>query len=541
MSTMFLNALKQMDNFTKTENGAVALSSTGHAVLDAFGSLAAMKDSPEEDILRTWQAAFSEDKELAMRLLFYVRDIRGGQGMRRVFRVIVKNMAYVQKDLIIKNLDNFLFFGRGDDVLCLLDTPIKQDVILWIGKVLVEDAKAEYPSLLAKWLPSENASSAQTKAYAREIIKGLNITPRAYRRVLSKLRKRIGIVETLMSQNRWEEIQFDKLPSRASMIYSDAFMRHVEENYINYLKKLAEGDAKVNAGALFPVDIIHKVAEKVGYSWRENNIKLQDIYLLTAMWKALPDYFGDTEETGLCVVDTSGSMSGTPLEVAVSLGMYCADKAKGPFHGNFITFSSKPKLQQIIGDTIVDKYRNLIRADWEMNTDLEAVFDLILNTAVANNMAPEDLPTKLYIISDMQFDDARGNGGSYWNRNYSYAPRTFMDRMKLRYARYSYTMPAIVYWNVRASKCGMFQQTFEGENCAMVSGYSPSLFKAVIEGTEWVEEEVVDTKTGEKKTIVKQKIDPIEVMKTTLMNERYDRVLIQHPVFFLYIDKNYKI
>ena len=161
-----------------------------------------------------------------------------------------------------------------------------------------------------------------------------------------------------------------------------------------------------------------------------------------------------------------------------------------------------------------------------MNTNLEAVFDLILKTAVANNMAPEDLPTKLYIISDMQFDDARGNGNAYWNRSYNYKPRTFMETMKLKYARHGYTMPAIVYWNVRASKCGMFQQTFEGENCAMVSGYSPSLFKAVIEGTEWVEEEVVDTKTGEKKTVVKQKIDPIEVMRTTLMNERYDRVLI---------------
>ena len=523
MSERFLNALKEMDNFTETENGAVALSSTGKAVLDAFGTLAAMKNSPEDQILRTWQAAFNEDRELAMRLLFYVRDIRGGQGMRRVFRVIVKNMAYVQKDLIIKNLDNFLFFGRGDDMLCLLDTPVKNDVIMWIGKVLTEDAKAEYPSLLAKWLPSENASSRETKNYARIIIKGLHVTPRAYRRLLAKLRARIGIVETLMSQNRWEEIHFDKLPSRASMIYTDAFMRHVESNYIDYLKKLAEGDAKVNAGALFPVDIIHKVAEKVGY-YGYKDVKLQDVYLLTAMWNALPNYFGDTEETGLCVVDTSGSMYGLPLEVAVSLGMYCADKAKGPFHGNFITFSREPRLQHIVGDTIIDKFRNCLTDDWQANTDLEAVFDLMLNTAIANHLAPEDMPTKLYIISDMQFDVARGQNSYYWDRNRGSKPHTFMDTMKLKYANAGYTMPAIVYWNVRASNCGMFQTTFEGENCAMVSGYSPSLFKAVIEGTEWVEEVVVDKTTGEKKTVVKQKIDPVEVMRKTLMNERYDRV-----------------
>ena len=525
MTEMFLNAVKDLNNYTETENGAVALSSTKSAVLDAFGSLAAMKDSPVEDILRTYAKAFNEDKELAMRLLFYVRDIRGGQGMRRVFRTIVANMAYTQKDLIVKNLDNFLFFGRGDDVLCLLDTPAKQDVIKWIAKVLNEDIKAQYPSLLAKWLPSENASNPDTIRYAREIIKELHISPRKYRKILSKLRSRIGVVETLMSQNKWDEIDFEKLPSRASMIYTDAFMRHVEENYIDYLKRLADGDAKVNAGALFPVDIIHKVAEKTG-TWK-STITLRDKYLLTAMWNALPNYFGDSEETGLCVVDTSGSMYGTPLEVAVSLGMYCADKAKGPFHNHFITFSSRPKLQEVVGSTIDEKYRNLIRADWEMNTNLEAVFDLILNAALANNLPQSDMPSKLYIISDMQFDDARTPHG--WGYRYE-KPRTFMQNMKEKYADAGYTMPAIVYWNVRASHCGMFQETFEGENCAMVSGYSPSLFKSVIEGTEWVEE-TITTATGEKKTVVKQKIDPMEVMRKTLMNERYNRVLVQRPVF----------
>lgn len=516
----FLTALKELDNYTTTENGAVALSSTGNAMLDAFGSLAAMKNSPEDDILRTFARAFKEDQALAMRLLFYVRDIRGGQGMRRVFRIIVKNMAYTHPDLIVKNLDNFLFFGRGDDVLCLLDTPVKDRVIMWIGKVLTEDAQAEYPSLLAKWLPSENTSSKETVRYARTIIKGLKVTPRAYRRLLSKLRAKIGIVETLMSQGRWDEIKFDSLPSRAAMIYSDAFMRHAEAHYIDYLKELASGNAKVNAGALFPVDIIHKVAEKAGGGWNPQ-ISLKDKYLYTAMWNALPNYFGDNEETGLCVVDTSGSMYGTPIEVAISLGMYCADKAKGPFHNHFITFSANPKLQEIIGDTIDEKYCNLLKAEWDMNTNLEAVFDLILRTAQQNHMAQEDIPSKLYIISDMQFDDARSHRTSYWSRE---PARPFMDTMKAKFAAAGYKMPAIVYWNVRESHCGMFQDTFEGEDCAMVSGYSPSLFKAVIEGTEWVEEEIV-TETGEKKTVVKQKIDPITVMMTTLMNERYDRVL----------------
>ena len=256
-----------------------------------------------------------------------------------------------------------------------------------------------------------------------------------------------------------------------------------------------------------------------GYYGMKSTISLKDKYLLTAMWNALPNYLEGKEETGLCVVDTSGSMCGTPLEVAISLGLYCADKAKGPFHNHFITFSANPKLQEIIGDTIDEKYANLCRADWDQNTNLEAVFDLILSTAIANNTPQEDLPSKLYIISDMQFDQARGSQSNFWGyRNTRYEPKTFMASMKEKYANAGYTMPAIVYWNVRASNCGMFQETFEGENCAMVSGYSPSLFKAVIEGTSGLRKEII-TKTGERKTVVKRKIDPIEVMRKTLMNE----------------------
>ena len=513
----FLKNLKEMDNFTFTENGAVALKSTGNGVLDAFGSLAAMKDRDEETILRTWYNAFFEDKELAMRLLFYVRDIRGGQGMRRVFRVIARNMAINHPKYIVDNLDNFLFFGRGDDVLCLLETPIENEVIDWIAKVLEEDITAvkedKYPSLLAKWLPSINTSSMEAKYFGRKIAKGLGVSEKEYRQMLSKLRTKIGIVESLMSQNKWDKIDFEKLPAKAAMIYSDAFMRHVQDNYIDYLKKLASGDAKVNSASLFPVDIIHKL-RTFG-----RQIKLKDKYLMDAMWNALPNYFEGLEETGICCVDTSGSMYGTPVEVSTSLGIYCADKCKGPFKNHYITFDYHPQLVELKGDNIVDKVKSMPCIN-PANTDLEAVFDLILNTAVANNTPQEDLPSKLYIISDMQFDEARGAENRRTKK-----PEPFMETMKKKFADAGYSLPAIVYWNVRASDCGMFQETFEGENCAMVSGYSPSLFKSVIDGTEIEVEEVV-TETGEVKKVEKQKIDPMVVMKTTLMNERYNRVVV---------------
>ena len=520
----FLNGLKELDNFTETENGAAALKSTGNRVLDAFGILGAMRNRDEEDIIKIFDKAFNEDSKLAMRLLFYIRDIRGGQGERKTFRVIVKHLAEKHPILLLKNLDNFLFYGRGDDVLCLLDTPISMDVIQWIGDVLegdiitVEDHNA-YPTMLAKWLPSENASSLESKRYARMIAKGLNWTPKHYRKILSLLRNKIGIVETLMSQNKWENINFDTLPSRAAMIYSDAFMTHVQDNYIEYLKSLANGTSKINARTLYPYDIAHRILHK--------NVSLKDTYLLEAMWKALPNYFEDTEETGMCVVDTSGSMHGQPMEVAYSLGMYCADKAKGPFHNHFITFSKNPTLQEITGDNIVEKFKSMDLNICE-NTNIEKVFDLILRTALINNLKQEELPSKLYIISDMQWDECVYDNSSkekeYWGDNYNLKPETFISTMRKRFALYGYNLPAIVYWNVRTSDCGMFQQGSDEDNCCMVSGFSPSLFKSVINGTEFTEEEVI-TETGETKVIEKQNINPMTVMLNTLNNERYDRVV----------------
>ena len=288
------------------------------------------------------------------------------------------------------------------------------------------------------------------------------------------------------------------------------------------------GNSKINAKSLFPVDIIHKILGNMNLSYgavraNTSNISTKDKIIWDAMWKALPNYFGDTEETGICCIDTSGSMTGTPVEVALSLGIYCADKCKGPFKNHFFTFDKKPNFQTIEGDNIVDKVASIKEIN-ASNTDFEACLRMILNIAMRKNLKQEDLPTKLYVISDMQFDEARGDTASYgWmRREHPYKP--FMQEMKEKYEKAGYTMPAIVYWNVRASKCGMFHETFEGEDCCMVSGYSPSLFKAVMDGTQWEEETVVDSKTGEVKKTLKQKIDPIEVMKTTLNNERYDRV-----------------
>ena len=501
----FLNEMKYFNAYTTTENGAGALKTTGEAMLDAFGSMGAMKDSSEELILRTFIKAFNEDREMAMRLLFYMRDVRGGQGMRRVFRVCVKWLGDTHPEYVLHNLDNFLFFGRGDDIFALVDTAVWHDTVTWLQFHMIKDLEkfknGQEVSLMAKWMPSENTSSQETRKLARRLQKDMKLSPKTYRQLLSFLRGEIKLVESQMSQNKWDEIKFENVPSRASMKYTDAFEKHSQDRYYDYLKKVADGNAKINAKALFPVDIVHKI-----WQFRYSTIKMKDRLIFNGMWNNLPNYFEGKEETGLCVVDVSGSMYGTPIKVAISLGLYCAGKARGPFKNHFITFSRTPSLQEIGGEDVVDDVYTMERSDWGVNTNLEKVFDLILATAIKENVRPEDVPNKLYIISDMQFDRAMTERSS----------ETWFNAMKRKYETFGYEMPAVVFWNVNAGICGMFQETYNGLNVAMVSGYSPSLFKAVIEGTQYEEEE----RSGE----LRQKIDPIEVMNTALLNERYDRV-----------------
>lgn len=501
--TNFSDLLEDSLNFTETENGAVALKSTKSGLLDAFSKLVTFREAEEETIIKTFNLAFAEDKELAMKLLFYVRDIRGGQGERRVFRVIMNHLAKNKPEVVIKNLDNFAFYGRYDDLLCLLDTPVERYVLGLIKDTLEADVKSVdnggVPSLMAKWLPSANGTK-NTRQVALKIVNSLNMSERTYRKTLSKLRRALDLVEIKIAENRYEDIDFSKLPSKAQMVYRELFMRKAQERYLAYLKELMTGKAKVNAGTLIPVDIVSKIMDK--------NPSLAERYLYEAMWQNLPNYFEGRNETGLCVVDVSGSMYGTPMAVAVSLGLYCADKCNGPFKNRFITFSRNPELVKVQGEDIVDKVRNAQHANWGANTNFNKVLEIILDTAIKNHCSQEEIPNKLYVISDMQFDEAEGSN-------------TLHRDWAKKFAEHGYEMPAIVYWNVRTSDCGMFQEDKNGINVAMIGGYSPVLFKNVIDGTQY--EEVVDEK-GE--TVVKQKIDPMTVMLATLQAERYDRVTV---------------
>lgn len=402
-----LNHLQNQFNKAKTANGAEAYASTQSAVLDLFALGGAFRNRSEQDAKELFSKAFSENPVIAMKTLFYLRDITGGQGERRFFRLALQHLALHNPQALSKNLHLVPEFGRWDDLWVLLETDLKAQVMKLVTAQLVKDKKAENPSLLAKWMPSENASSHVTKKYAKIMIKHFGTSPKKYRKLLSKLRAKLNLVETKLSEKTYDLINYSHLPSRAGLIYRGAFYRNDEVRYKSFLDSLTKGEVKVNAKALYPYDIVGKAFE--GYNGRNiwsgygntKSVTREEIQLLDAQWKALPDFIGDKAENSIAVVDTSGSMTGNPMNVAVSLGIYMAERNKGQFHNHFLTFNSVPSLEKVQGNNIVEKARNLSDSSWGGSTNVEAVFQLLLDTAVENNVPQEEMIAKVYIISDM--------------------------------------------------------------------------------------------------------------------------------------------
>ena len=347
----YLNSLKYENNITTTENGALTYKSTFNGCLDFFALAGSMRNRSEIDIIQLFMSAYVEDKLTALKLLFYMRDIRNGQGERRLFRTIIKDLATFDSSTVLTNLENIAEFGRWDDLLCLMETPCELFMLDYIKKQFEKDLNSETPSLLGKWLPSENASSKETKKIATKIRKYLELSAKEYRKSLSALRRKINIVETLIVQRRYDEIEYDKLPSKAGLKYRQAFLSNDYERYSSFMSKDNKEVTKVNAKTLYPYEIVNKVYESY---WTRNEITKETKTLMDAMWKSLPDYINGSDLNGIAVVDTSGSMEGLPMEVAISLGIYLGERNVGPYKDHFITFSHKPKLQEIIGSDIYE-------------------------------------------------------------------------------------------------------------------------------------------------------------------------------------------
>ena len=476
MANKFLDGLNATNDFIRTENGAVARSTTGSKLYDMFALGGAYRTRSDDDCILLFKNAYEENPTYALKCLFYLGDARGGQGERRFFRVCAKWLAKNHTDVMRRNLPHVPEFRRWDDLYAFVGTPLENEMFQMIKHQLALDVECKTPSLLAKWLKSENTSSKESRELGKLTRSYLGLTSKQYRKILSNLRARINVLERLMSQKRWDEIEFDKIPSRAGIIYRNAFARHDVERERNaqvqtYADFARDANTKVNASVLYPYECVAK-----GYNTRHNDETGR--LMLEKYWDNLADYFKGATFNGMAVVDTSGSMWGSsesaPLNVAVSLGMYCAEKAKGPFAGHFMTFSSRPKFVRVEGADFWDKIHRMRNADWGQSTDVEAAFDLMLTTALQHHCSQEEIPENLIVISDMEFNYCVTGG------NYQGARETLFETIEKRWNNAGYKMPHLVFWNVQARQNNIPMR--DTPHVTYVSGFSPAIFEQIMKG-----------------------------------------------------------
>ena len=456
-----LNYLKNEANVAFTENGAVTNASSLSDCVDLFATIGAIRNESEAEIEERFFRALAEDAETAMKILFYGRDIRGGLGERRVFRVILKWMAEYEPNILRKNIALIPEYGRWDDLLVLMGTACEADALALIRAQLEWDMKAgDHVSLLAKWLPSVNTSNAEAVANAKRIARYLGMSDARYRKTLTELRAKIRIIENNLREQDYT-FDYEKQPSKALLKYRKAFLRNDAYRYTDFLCSVDRGEAKMNTGTLMPYEILRSCFGYVSDTERRS---------LDTTWNALPDYAGD--ENAIVVMDGSGSMysyvNPRPIDVAMSLAIYFAERSKGGFHNHFITFSRTPRLVEIQGRDIVEKVRYCSAFNEVADTNLESVFELILRTAVNNNLPQSELPAKIFIISDMEFN--------YCARNASVSN---FENARRRFEAHGYKLPDVVFWNVE-SRNRQQPVTYNEQGVALVSGCNARLFEQVV-------------------------------------------------------------
>lgn len=491
MTNPLLAGLAKQTNTTFTENGALTNKSTLNGLLDFFAAGGALRERSEADTISLFQRAWGDDQLAALKVLFYFRDIRGGQGERKTFRTILNWLAKNHSQVVKNNLENVPFFGRWDDLYALDGTDMEAPALDLIRRQLLTDVEAmnegQSVSLVAKWIKSENTSSVESRRLARKTRESLGWSPRKFRKTLSALRAYIDVVEVKMCAKEFDGIDFQKVPSKALMNYKDAFKKHTKDAWTEYLAKVEKGEAKINAKALFPYEILRAI-------WGEQDETA--VKALDLQWKNQVDWLADNPHKGLVLADCSGSMTSNnmlPLAVSVSLAIYFAERNTGAFQNAFMTFSSQCRLQRLVGNNLKEKARNLDKEGWCGSTNLQSAFDAILTTAVKNKVEEKDMPSVLYIVSDMEFDQACGCNQS-----------TNFQVAKQKYADAGYKFPKIVFWNVNARN-DQFPITEDENGVCLVSGCSPSILKSVLSGKDF---------------------NPMAILEETIGQERYDKITL---------------
>ena len=456
----FADVMKNKAEIKYTENGAIAYDRLNGSLVTLFAQIGALRPRSEKEIEAKFASAFNEDRLLATKMLFYAGNIRGGLGERRTFRICLHWLAMNHPTIVKKNIQNIALFNRFDSLFALVGTSCEKEMWSYVQKILVNDLQnmrdGKPCSLLAKWMPTETASSKKTRTLARKAIYAFKITERQYRQILSSLRKYIKVVERKMFNNEWNDINYPTVPSYAMSRYSQAFLKHDNERYSKYIEDLNDGKTKVNASTLYPYDLVRNY---MGWSSQNNLVAEQQ-------WKALPNYISG-ENNIIIMADVSGSMSGRPMETSIGLAIYFAERNKGDYQNCYMTFTDRPHFIKINpNDTLREKVAQVKRTDIGYNTNLEAAFNYILSNATYNNVSNEDMPKALVVISDMEIDrymSGRGLG--------------FVETMKNKYAQFGYELPKLIFWNVEARNDTFLSQS---EDVINISGQSASIFKTFI-------------------------------------------------------------
>jgi hypothetical protein len=458
----FVEAVKSVPTITRTENGMKTFDSSKSNLVDLFFAIGASRG---KDLSTEFARALAQDETTALRLLMWARDVRGGAGEREVVRKILLNLEKTNPEALARVLPHLAEFGRWDDLLIFKTKEVKAKAFTMIG-----DALRAKNGLAAKWMPRQGALAAEIRTF-------FGMSPKFYRKSLVELSK---TVEQNMCAQDWTNINYSHVPSLAAARYQKAFKKHDAAGYEAYKAALVTGDAKVNAAAVYPYDVIK--SNKYG----------GDATVMQAQWDALPNYIGDELVLPMC--DVSGSMSCpvggnanlTCMDVCVSLGLYLADKNTGPFKDMFLTFSAKSKIEILKGN-LTAKLAQLQRSQWDMNTNLNAAFEEVLRVAKAGKVDASDMPKYILIMSDMQFDQCTKHDDSA------------MQMIERKYSEAGYEVPNIVFWNLNA-KAGQSPVKFDKKGTALVSGFSPAILQSILAAED---------------------LDPTSVMMQTLNSARY--------------------
>jgi hypothetical protein len=500
MSNLFSAADLESLEYTVTQNGAKTHRSSGSSLLDFFSRAAAMRSASTESLIDLFSKALEENFTYAVVALFNIRDVRGGLGERRVFRVLFKYLATHYSTQTTMLLEFVPEYGRWDDILTSCKgTPVYDTALSVYANQLQEDYitclddnKNKSISLASKWSPSE--TSKANKVYAIDLMGSMGLTPKQYRKLRVTLNKRLELVETKMCSREWTAIQYSKVPSRASSLYRKAFSKHDTKRYGEYLSSVEKGESKINAGTLYPYDIVHGLRHT-----SDKTLELQ--------WKSLPNYVPADLGNALAIVDGSGSMtvpispksSVTCSDVAQSIALYLSERNTGIFKNQFITFSTRPKFVTLKGTSLSARIKELDKYDEVADTNLEKVFDELLDIAIKHNLTEADMPTKLYILSDMEFNECVQFNGA---RKSSV---TAFESIKAKYAQAGYKMPVVVFWNIHA-KTQQSPVKLHETGTVLVSGLSPTIFKMSLSGDINPENAMYDILNGERYEPIRKKI-----------------------------------